>query len=135
MSEYLRRKKIYALPQSQRTLMTLILRKLLSSSTFAIAGTLEALGGKLKGILPQVESPSLEEFIANDYECHLNEYIDEESEDEDDRDKRVFTPEEIAEIQEEIRSLEEFATLAHSIKEQLKRRSPYLSIKTRVLTR
>ncbi len=119
VSEYLRRKKIYALPQSQRALMTLILRKLLSSSTFAIAGTLEALGGKLKNILPQVESPSLEEFIASDYEC-FNEYMDEESEDEGERDKKVFTPEEIAEIQEEIRSLEEFATLAHSIKSNSK---------------
>lgn len=119
VSEYLRRKKIYALPQSQRTLMTLILRKLLSSSTFAIAGTLEALGGKLKNILPQVKSPSLEEFIASDYEC-FGEYIDEESEDENEEDKRVFTPEEIEEIHEEIKSLEEFAALAHSIKSNSK---------------
>lgn len=119
VSEYLRRKKIYALPQSQRTLMTLILRKLLSSSTFAIAGTLEALGGKLKSILPQVESSSLEDFIASDYEC-FGEYVDEESDDEDERDKRVFTPEEIEEIHAEIKSLEEFATLAHSIKSNSK---------------
>src|SRR3990172_6640814 len=43
VSEYLQRPNLYALPASQRQLMTLILRKLLASSTYAISGTLEAL--------------------------------------------------------------------------------------------
>ena len=38
VSEYLRRDNLHALPASQRSLMTLVLRKLLASSTFAIAG-------------------------------------------------------------------------------------------------
>ena len=38
VSEYLRRANLQALPASQRSLMTLVLRKLLASSTFAIAG-------------------------------------------------------------------------------------------------
>ena len=38
VSEYLRRDNLHALPASQRPLMTLVLRKLLASSTFAIAG-------------------------------------------------------------------------------------------------
>jgi adenine-specific DNA-methyltransferase len=37
VSEYLRRPNLQALPASQRSLMTLVLRKLLASSTFAIA--------------------------------------------------------------------------------------------------
>ena len=41
VSDYLRSDKLYALPASQRHLMTMILRKLLSSSTFAIQGTLQ----------------------------------------------------------------------------------------------
>jgi hypothetical protein len=40
VSDYLRRPSLQALPSSQRSLMTLILRKLLASSTFAIAGAL-----------------------------------------------------------------------------------------------
>lgn len=40
MSEYLQRTELFALPSSQRQLMTLILRKLLASSSFAIASTL-----------------------------------------------------------------------------------------------
>ena len=41
VSEYLRRANLQALPASQRSLMTLVLRKLLASSTFAIAGALD----------------------------------------------------------------------------------------------
>ena len=39
VSEYLRRENLQALPASQRSLITLVLRKLLASSTFAIAGS------------------------------------------------------------------------------------------------
>src|SRR6266480_758527 len=48
VSDYLQRQHLYALPASQRQLMTLILRRLLASSTFAIAGTLEGLAQKLE---------------------------------------------------------------------------------------
>jgi SNF2 family DNA or RNA helicase len=44
---YLQKPKLYALPNSQKHLITLILRKLLASSTFAIAGTLKGLISKL----------------------------------------------------------------------------------------
>lgn len=40
MTEFLQRDKLYALPSSQRQLVTLILRKLLASSSYAIASTL-----------------------------------------------------------------------------------------------
>ncbi|MDZ7618083.1 MAG: hypothetical protein U1E05_13850 [Patescibacteria group bacterium] len=48
VSEYLRQPTLYALPASQRSLMTLILRKLLASSTYAISDTLNGLAQKLK---------------------------------------------------------------------------------------
>ena len=51
VSDYLQTPVLYALPPSQRQLMTLILRKLLASSTYAISGTLEALSVKLEGFL------------------------------------------------------------------------------------
>ncbi|MDQ2667268.1 MAG: DEAD/DEAH box helicase [Gemmatimonadota bacterium] len=50
VSAYLQREHLAALPASQRTLMTLVLRKLLASSTFAIAGTLRKLVGRLESI-------------------------------------------------------------------------------------
>ncbi|OYV67267.1 MAG: DEAD/DEAH box helicase, partial [Deltaproteobacteria bacterium 21-66-5] len=47
VSDYLQQPALYALPASQRSLMTLILRKLLASSTYAISDTLSGLAFKL----------------------------------------------------------------------------------------
>lgn len=48
VSEYLQRDNLQALPASQCSLMTLVLRKLLASSTFAIAGALTSISNRLK---------------------------------------------------------------------------------------
>jgi SNF2 family DNA or RNA helicase len=48
ISDYLQRPTLYALPASQRQLVTLILRKLLASSTYAISGTLSGLVQRLE---------------------------------------------------------------------------------------
>lgn len=48
VSEYLRRDSLVALPVQQRALMTLVLRKLLASSSFAIAATLERMVARLE---------------------------------------------------------------------------------------
>ena len=48
VSAYLQRENLVVLPASQRTLMTLVRRKLLALSTFAIAGTLRKLVGRLE---------------------------------------------------------------------------------------
>jgi superfamily II DNA/RNA helicase len=55
VSEYLRRETLIALPASQRQLITLVLRKLLASSTFAIGRTLHGLVRRLEDIHRQVE--------------------------------------------------------------------------------
>jgi ERCC4-related helicase len=121
VSDYLRRQHLYALPASQRQLMTLILRRLLASSTFAIAGTLEGLANKLekaaKAHTPVVESP---EEVAQTFES-FEELEDEweEEEDEKETDKKseecVFTPEEIEQMTAEIQSLRLFTDVANSI--------------------
>ena len=56
VSEYLQRENLYALPASQRSLITLVLRKLLASSTFAIAGALTSMSNRLKTKLRRQES-------------------------------------------------------------------------------
>ena len=71
MSEYLRRPNLQALPASQRSLMTLVLRKLLASSTFAIAGALHSISSRLEAKLAK-QQPTLEpleEELAEDYEA------------------------------------------------------------------
>jgi len=56
ISDYLQREQLIALPAGQRTLITLVLRKLLSSSTFAIAATLERLAMRLEAMSTNPES-------------------------------------------------------------------------------
>lgn len=70
VSDYLCRPSLQALSSSQRTLMTLIMRKLLASSTFAIAGALDSLARKLERQLRNDKTlrHKLEEEIAEDYE-------------------------------------------------------------------
>ena len=82
VSEYLRRPNLQALPASQRSLMTLVLRKLLASSTFAIAGALSSISQRLKDkIKKQEPAETVEEELEKDYEA-LDETAEEWSEDE-----------------------------------------------------
>lgn len=116
VSEYLQRPNLFALPASQRQLMTLILRKLLASSTFAISGTLGALSSKLETIAAeqaQIEITPAE--VAPDYDA-----IDETEEewtddDEKQEEKRRYTPEELQKMGSEVDDLKQFQSLAKSI--------------------
>ncbi|CAM3392823.1 MULTISPECIES: SNF2-related protein [Cupriavidus] len=117
VSDYLRRPSLYALPSSQRQLMTLILRKLLASSTFAIAGALESLANKLRKQLPGNASAARSgDGIEDDFE-EFEEYADEWGAD---AQPEPLTAEDVASIDEEIASLEEFRALAVSISENAK---------------
>ena len=124
VSGYLQTPVLYALPPSQRQLMTLILRKLLASSTFAISGTLEALSSKLDGILKNQDKQNQEQIetsLSLDFEAFgeiKEEWIDseeDETEHDDINERKIFTPEEKKEIQNEIGRLNEFSRLARSI--------------------
>jgi ERCC4-related helicase len=119
VSDYLRRPSLQALPSSQRTLMTLIMRKLLASSTFAIAGALDSLARKLERQLRDDKNlrEKLEDEISEDYE-EFEEVADEWSEHED--EPEVLTEEDITRIEHEIADLRAFRYLAVSISENAK---------------
>jgi SNF2 family DNA or RNA helicase len=69
VSEYLKTDKLYALPASQRQLMTLILRKLLASSTYAISDTLLGLANKLEiAEADQQKAADVPEVLTDDFE-------------------------------------------------------------------
>jgi ERCC4-related helicase len=124
VSDYLQRENLFALPSSQRQLMTLILRRLLASSTFAIAGTLEGLANKLEQaakLQEPVEEPPAD--VPETFESfeELNDEWEEEEEEEDgdgngkkNKDK-VFTPEQLQMVRAEVESLRLFTDLAKSI--------------------
>jgi len=121
VSDYLQNEKLFALPPSQRSLMTLILRRLLASSTYAISGTLEALADKLDNIITEksTENNQLEESIADNFE-EFDELKDEWIEDEENEDDKTYSPNEIEEIRLESGKLKDFFNLAYSIKKNSK---------------
>lgn len=118
VSDYLRRPSLQALPSSQRTLMTLIMRKLLASSTFAIAGALDSLARKLERQLRDDKSlrEKLEEEISEDYE-DFEEMADEW---EEEAEPELLTEADIQTINKEIADLRAFRDLAVSIAENAK---------------
>jgi ERCC4-related helicase len=117
VSDYLRRDNLQALPTSQKALMTLVMRKLLASSTFAIAKTLTSLSKRLKAKLTQQEpTRRLSEELAEDYE-DLDETIDEWGEDEP---EEALSGLERSAIESEIKELDTFTKLAESIEQNAK---------------
>jgi superfamily II DNA/RNA helicase len=119
VSDYLRRPSLQALPSSQRSLMTLIMRKLLASSTFAIAGALDTLSRKLERQLRDDKKfrEKLEEEISEDYE-EFDEVAEEWPE--EDGQPELLTKDDIANIEKEIIDLRGFRDLAVSISENAK---------------
>ena len=112
VSEYLQRDNLQALPASQRSLMTLVLRKLLASSTFAIAGALTTISNRLKAKLRKNEqTESLEEELDQDYEA-LDETAEEWVEDEP---VELLTDDDRKALEQEIADLDAFVQLAGSI--------------------
>ena len=127
VTEYLEREALHALPNSQRQLITLVLRKLLASSTFAIAGALETLTNRLKKTLAEKSSVldkdtknsrTLIDELDEDFET-LDE-ITEEIGDIPADDAQARTKEQVQAIAQEIEDLERFQKLAISITENSK---------------
>lgn len=129
VSEYLRRPKLYALPNSQRQLMTLILRKLLASSSYAIYGTLDSLVKRLELILKKEEESDLIEVIDEDYEAAdemAEEWSDETSEEE--LEEPLYTPQDIEIIKAELEELKKFRELAYVIKKNSKAEHLFIAL-------
>lgn len=118
VSEYLTRPKLYALPNSQRQLMTLILRKLLASSTYAIHDTFNSLIGRLEAKLQQQENNNLEDVYI-DFDGSDDDWIDEE-EIEEEEQHAALHPTDIEGIKNEISELKIFRELAAKIRKNSK---------------
>lgn len=119
VSSYLQRELLYALPPSQRKLMTLILRRLLASSTYAISGTFEGLANKLTGLIEKHEQFNNDD-IAADYEMYDEQAEDWSEDSEDYSDVEDFTSHDMELIRQEIEDLKKFKELADSIEQNSK---------------
>lgn len=116
VSAYLQRPTLYALPASQRQLITLVLRKLLASSTYAIASTLEGMVARLDAaerVSGEVDTAPTE--LREDYE-ELDELADEWNEGESlEPPTKRLSPGQLDGLRREKEELGAFLLLARSI--------------------
>ena len=122
VSVYLQRADLFAIPSAQRALITLVLRKILASSSFAIASTLGKMVDRLETLhkaKKPIENESVE-AAAEDFEL-TDELRDEwageeESEADDDKGDELPDPENVIKLlRREIDELQSYRELAGSI--------------------
>ena len=113
VSSYLQRESLFALPASQRQLITLILRKLLASSTFAIARTLRRLVRRLENIQEQIE-------LLDDEDLEGIDELEDEWQEDGDNDLRSLRDVDPTMLKDELNELRRYADLADSIQNNAK---------------
>ena len=114
ISEYLQRDVSYAFPQQQKHLISIVLRKLLASSTPAVIATLEAIQQRLKKLL---EQQSLDEDWLSNF------IVDEDMDEEllDDFDEEAGHGQiDVSLIKSEIAEIERYIQQAYQIKDDSK---------------
>ena len=121
VADYLRRPNLKALPNSQRQLISLVMWKLLASSTHAIAGALETMANRLQRDLDgDTPAANLAQELESDYEL-LDETAEEWAEDAStpsspgNEDRRV--------TEAEVGELRQFVSLARGIRDNSKGRA------------
>ena len=129
ISGYLQRENLKALPSSQRQLITLVLRKLLASSTFAIHGALTKMINRLESILKKdiEQQKKSETEMSEDFESFENT---KEEWAEEGEEKTLLSESDKIAIKKEIIELKEFQHLAVSITENTKGDSLLKALKT-----
>lgn len=122
VTAFLQRDNLWSIPSRNRNLMELVLRKLLASSSFAIAGALHTMTQRLNDILYNYENfrqgltPSPLQGIVRDYEVCLEE----EPALYGIRGENIPTEEEEQAIRSEIMELTRIVSLADAIVENAK---------------
>lgn len=118
VADYLRRPNLKALPDGQRQLISLVLWKLLASSTHAIAGALETMAKRLQGVLDDTTTmPDLAEALDEDYES-LDETVDEWNEQASGNEP--LAKHDCDAVAAEIEELRHFKSLATNIRDNAK---------------
>ena len=136
VSEFLRREDSYALPRRQRHLTALILRKLLASSSAAVAATLDILRQRLQAMLDERTSGTddtadLAELLAENEELEtdlLDEILGEDEDTIPGRD--TDAPVDRQKLREEIAILARLAEEARSIRVDTKSRTLLKALET-----
>ena len=112
VADYLRRPNLQALPEGQRQLISLVLWKLLASSSRAIAGALATMAQRLQTLLDSGNSDALAQSLNEDYES----LADTADEWDGDDDEAPAASSERAAIAAEIAELQRYKQLADNIR-------------------
>lgn len=121
ISNFLQREETFALPQRQKHLTTLVIRKLLASSSKAVAGTLETMRDRLIAIRDNLEQDKdIVEKIILDEEIEdelLDEFLNDENESDDSEQSESETISQIdkRKLNQEIEELDRYINWAYSI--------------------
>lgn len=129
VSEFLRRDDLYSVPASQKKLTTMIVRKILASSTYALIFTLEHIKERLLRMLEanKAEDLNVEELVDEDEWQTYQEY-------EDDSamvcEESLFDEDEIdvPRLKREIETVEGFIDKARHIKEESKAKALLIAL-------
>jgi len=113
VAEYLRRPQLNALPSGQRQLISLVLWKLLASSSYAIGGALGTMAQRLEDSLAERPAEALAESLDEDFES-LDEIEEEWAE------PQEASATQLASVAEELAELREFQRLATHIRDNAK---------------
>ena len=119
VSDFLRRDDIYSVPASQKKLTTMIVRKILASSTYALVFTLTHIKERLQRMLETQKKENFEiDELIDDEDWSLLEDETEEQEDE----TTLFDQDEIdiPRLKDEIATIEGFIEKAKAIKQESK---------------
>lgn len=116
VSEYLRRPELNALPSGQRQLISMVMWKLLASSSFAIAGALGSIVARLERTLADAEPD--DQRVVGDIQADY-EALEETAEEWLEQEARL-THDEKQSILDEIEELKSYKTLAENIRQNSK---------------
>lgn len=119
VSEFLRNDNIYSVPTRQKMLTTMIIRKILASSTYALIGTLTTIKERLVHLLngTQIKQVSLNTYFTEEEIEDINEELIENQCQNLETDGDEI---DIPKLKEEINKLTSFIELAQSIKQDTK---------------
>lgn len=121
VSEFLRSDNLYSIPAKQKMLTTMIVRKILASSTYALLGTLATIKARLEKMLDENKVHQLD-FSEIFDEDEIELITEDEEDDIDDNDDSVTEDEKLntEEIRKEIASIQAFIDIAEQIKHDSK---------------
>ncbi len=122
ISDFLLNEEMFSIPLAQRSLITLVVRKLLASSTSAITGTLETFIKRLKKMVIEKRIINEEIELITEEEL-IEDYLEEEDSETLQPEEVLLLDKDIVAIEKEIGELETFIELAQSIEIDTKAKS------------